>query len=903
MRFAWISVLIVVLDQAFKWLIGLAGLNAPLHLSIGPAFIDILVAPEPPDATFNISSTNSTTLVLLAALLSIHLLLTRWSNQFHFISSRTLIALQLAGGGITAQAVDLAVRGDAYSSFQLGLDQSFVIQSSIADLTLMVGFILLLDILLRGRSRIRSGVTLSGPKLALPSFNHLPRGIDNIHVDVYLSPRFRKSADRLIHAIVPHTIQQLRQGKRKLTLAGKQFSEFRNDFTELFTAALRKAKVNGEKQLPNLLYVSILKYIHNEVNNAVAAQLQSAKEGNNTTTLRGLKVRSNSELIEWLFRFREDIAAQTSLLLLQSLHDDKNHSLQKKVRHFLGEKYFFSLQAMEAPLVLSGTATSSTIQMEHYLLLGQQQNERNSFVSIDDLLGDIFSEHLPLVEENEESADRVNGYLRSPGDINSNTIATLSQPSVLMHPGNIAILLDPAWTERKLKRTQKLKELKRYNSLRRHRYFQQRLLEKLRYVLKKTGLAQWVVNTYQVQELLKKRSSDISPTLLVSLLSRGYSEKEFPARMRETLKTSRQPPNEAAIQEIQSLVKKRLDKLLDQSLMRFIHNFAHYRRDLLLLLSYQRAAADITLISRQSDIDTSRANYSLYEFLHTSEVGNEHSVVKSHIIIKADLRGSTEVTERLNDLELNPATHFDRNFFRPINDVIESYGAEKVFIEGDAIILILNEHAGDSHDKLIAARACGLASRILQIVTRQNRELAAYGLPELELGIGVAYHDGAPRYLFDNQHRITISPAINRADRLSACTWSIREWRKKHAARSDYVEVYQPAGSAIHQGEKAQKDLVFNLNGILLEESVFQRLNRELTLKKVNNALQEVAESSLYAVHFPDLNGTPHSLVLRRAPLHHFDPELGVDDSPAVEGRYFHEVIWREETLNRLRKR
>ncbi|NIR94221.1 MAG: hypothetical protein GWO08_11295, partial [Gammaproteobacteria bacterium] len=62
-------------------------------------------------------------------------------------------------------------------------------------------------------------------------------------------------------------------------------------------------------------------------------------------------------------------------------------------------------------------------------------------------------------------------------------------------------------------------------------------------------------------------------------------------------------------------------------------------------------------------------------------------------------------------------------------------------------------------------------------------------------------------------------------------------------------------------GEKSQKDVIFNLNGILLEPAVFDKLRQELTLKPVNNTISSIQDSQLYTFTSHDLTGESHSLV------------------------------------------
>lgn len=899
MRYAWIALVVILLDQATKWLLPALPVSGVWQTGVGDLSLEIIqskASQGQPEAT------NDTSLVLLAALLGAYLFITRWTSQFHFIATKAAIGLQLTGGGLTSQLIDVLFRGSVPGSLRIHLDSSsFTL--GVSDTALLAGLVLLLLALLRGSAKIQGRVTLSPAKIAPLQFNILPRGIDNIHIDVQLSPRFKKNLVRLVHNLVPLVIQQLQQGKRQITPPQRQLTAVQQEFSELLHGALHRAKVTGEKQLPDLLFIATIKLTHEEVNNCVASTLQKSKEGRKEHAIRGLKPKANDRLVSWLFRYRDHIIALSNSTLISAICGVQKENLKNGVKNYLGLDAVFSMQAIDTPLVLSESPTNELVQLEHYPILGQQQDDENSFVNIDRQLADVFTDCLSLVESVEDSSKRELYYLQKGGDINSNTIYTLSQPSVLMNPANVTLLLDTDWSQEKLKNTRKIGELKKYRKMLQHRRFQRRLREKLLQQLKKSGLSSWIIATYEVKELLKNSGADAPAAQLTSLLARKPGKAEFSQRVAAIFRGTSTPPSMEAVSAVWSDMQKKQSELLEKHLLAFTRDFAHYRSGLLTLLIYQRAASEVTLLDNKKDIDTSRANFSLYAFLHQSEEQSANAPILSHIIIKADLRGSTEVTEKLTELDLNPATHFDRNFFSPINALIESYGAEKVFIEGDAIILILNDRGGANQERLIAARACGLSAKILQTVAKQNRELVAYGLPELELGIGIAYHKGPPRYLFDSQHRITISPAINRADRLSACNWSIRKWHRMHGKISDFVEVYQPSPNAMGHGEKAQKDMVFNLNGILIEENVFKRITTELTPKRVTNPLTAIKESTLYAFQFPDLSGATHSLVIRRAPLHFFDPECSVDNCQNVEKRFFYEVLHNRNVLDRLRKR
>jgi class 3 adenylate cyclase len=798
----------------------------------------------------------------------------------------------LAAAGIASYATDILIAGSVQNTLRLDFSSMFTINAGIADIALMVGFALLVLALYQGGSKIRCSMPLAPSDIAPLRFSHLPRGVDNVHIDVLLSPEFCKQSSRVIHTLVPIVIRHLSQGKQTIALPQNLLAELTSQFNALLNTSLHLAKTRGDKQMPNLFFIATLKHLHNEVTNTVATTIQRKKESVHERNRRSLGTQKDIRAVEWMFRFRERIIATTNLTLINALGGGKNRDADKIIENVLGKRNLFIQQARHIWLLKAESSADEHLLMKHYLTLGLQQEDKNSFLNIDKLLSDIFRDFVPLIASH-AARERSDKHLIRDSD-------TLSQPSVMMNPRNITILLDTAWTQKQLKNLSRWHNWKKYRKLKKHLIFQQRLTLKLLGDLHKSDLVPWINAAYEVRSLLRNSSSVLSPVALTSMLAKTTSKTEFKQRLQELVKVSDSAPSAQAITASWERIHKQAEPLLKRNLLSFIRDFSRYRHDLALLFTYQRAAAQLSLLRNDKDIQTSRTNFSLYEFLCQSERRHADAPILSHIIIKADLRGSTDITQKLTELELNPATHFDRNFFSPINELIDNYGAEKVFIEGDAIILILNERQGDTEGRLIASHACGLAAKILQVVAKQNQELSAYGLPQLELGIGIAYSDETPRYLFDQQHRITISPAINRADRLSACAWGVRKWREKQQAAPSYVEVYQPSAKEMSHGEKAQKDLVYNLNGVLIEPEVFNKLELEISPKPLSTSLPQYPDSQLYGIEFPDLAGNPHRLVIRKAQVKVYDPDYRVGECPVVESRFFYEVIHEKGLLQQV---
>ena len=64
------------------------------------------------------------------------------------------------------------------------------------------------------------------------------------------------------------------------------------------------------------------------------------------------------------------------------------------------------------------------------------------------------------------------------------------------------------------------------------------------------------------------------------------------------------------------------------------------------------------------------------------EARPEQDQVVSHVIIKADVRGSTKMTQDLLARGLSPASHFSLNLHEPVKRLLDRFNAKKVFHRG-----------------------------------------------------------------------------------------------------------------------------------------------------------------------------------------------------------------------------
>jgi class 3 adenylate cyclase len=265
-------------------------------------------------------------------------------------------------------------------------------------------------------------------------------------------------------------------------------------------------------------------------------------------------------------------------------------------------------------------------------------------------------------------------------------------------------------------------------------------------------------------------------------------------------------------------------------------------------------------------------NNRLYECLLQDEARPLHDLVVSHVIIKADVRGSTKMTQDLLARGLSPASHFSLNLHEPVKRLLDKYEAKKVFIEGDAIVLAIFETESTRSYARAVARACILSRQILTVCNSYNDRAAASQLPPLELGIGVAFQGSAPTYWTDGESRIMISKALNLSDRLSGCAKLAKRLltgQKTHFSVFQFLTALEGASA-----EELDEFLVrFNMNGIELNEEGFEKLREEISLETIETKLdmpwstQQPSAAARHAVPAPSHNAAAAAKTISGKPV------------------------------------
>ena len=746
-----------------------------------------------------------------------------------------------------------------------------------------------------------SVLNLSGdaaPRIELTSYNlmlpmgTLAIGVDNIHHDVYLSPRFvQASRDYLFELIRQHTASNFMSGVELRNARSIDGAGFRKLLSELLQSAVTQAKFYKNVEIDILFRLAILKFITQELVNQFANIILEGKEW---IRQRGEHFERSQQAHVLKAKLTELQSARRGVLrvvgqqVAQMVVDAEENVVCKTRRALFGEDFAPYYDLLKNRLIFLDGGKDDSYFLEHFVLLGNYVRDPDRFEAMDALFQEFLQqagvaighdpdfveaqrEHQAMLdqvqamrteianleeqrEQHRKKLDRGDGFLTkflSSGDP-ANIKASLNDielrlkhqqlkleefgpqaeaakqkldfflkghhgqlGSFLNEPKNAAKLFDPA-AEPEALRGQRTQLLARFME----RMEQQEVLYH-------------VLAGYEIRNI----AAQYHPPVHLQQLRKALVSKDELKRVEQVLKQV--PAKQLSAKPIEELGRKirRYSRDETQALvLKFATDFLRLRRELRDAEHLTACMERVNLVSTEQARDLSRLNNRLYECALQDEAKPQQDPVVSHVIIKADVRGSTRMTQDLLTRGLNPASHFSLNLHEPVKKLLDRYSAKKVFIEGDAIILAIFETESSRAYARPVAKACVLARQILAVCNSYNDSAAKTDLPALELGLGVAFQGSAPAYWTDGDSRIMISKALNLSDRLSGCTKLARRMlaeQKSNLSIFHFLQTMQGASA-----EELDEFLVrYNRNGIELNEEGFQKLSEEISLESVETNL------------------------------------------------------------------
>jgi len=729
------------------------------------------------------------------------------------------------------------------------------------------------------------------------SLGTLAVGVDNIHHDVFLSPKFVEVTGAYL---LEFTRQNANLGFRTQAERSKmdrkaprppEASAWKRHLADLLHAGLQQAKYKKNIEIDVLLRVALLKFLTQEISAQFANLLLEAKE---YIRSRGAHFEHTEQAHVMKSRLAEVQADRRNMFRLvgqhvyQAIVDIEENSLTRARKALFGDELVGAYEALNNRLAFVEGGKDDVLFLEQYVLLGNYLRDQDRFETFDAFFLDFLRESVlagdhgnELSEEWREHQALVDSALAGRAEIarleeeHSALARRIERSDGLM--ARVGFGSDPASiraamtdVEKKLReRRHKLEEMSPRIEAAKGKaeylagQYQERLGDYLNQPenarrlfdvnapgeergsaaeMRDRMLDEWVARLEQRDLLihilatyqLRNISLDYCPPIHLQQLKKALVSREEFKHVEDILKQF--PARQFSTQRIDELAKK-IRRATREEIravaLRFAEDFMRLRRD---IRNYERLTAAmerVNLVRNERTRDLSDLNNSLYEFLLNEEAKPAEDRVVSHTIIKADVRGSTKITQDLLARGLNPASLFSLNFYEPVKRILERYGAAKVFIEGDALVLAIYENESNRAQQRAVSKACALSRQILAVSAAYNERAESTDLPRLELGVGIAYQGSAPTYWMDTDSRIMISRALNLSDRLSSCSKAAKRLLSRNPSFF-HLFLFQTMMEGVAEDEADEFLIRFNLNGVELNEEGFQKLQEEIALTSID---------------------------------------------------------------------
>ena len=739
------------------------------------------------------------------------------------------------------------------------------------------------------------------PRTLSLGIDNLARGIDNYHIDVKLSKKFAASVRTMTDVLV----SQLAVPNPKSRDNSKPLETLKDCYVDMMTVLLHRVKTDLQPNAISFLQMAPIKFTIQTIRARLEDDLR--KLAARTAELRNqgsTEALASDQKLFWLRKNFEGILYLVSKQIFNQMHRAEVKLIAAiRAQHMPPEVRELSDLAYN-PLLFTSELSSLQLLIHEYCLW-DVNGHADGFIKLNSALEQLCKQRLkdfpesPLKSTQQDDAgmaeitDELGGFYASQPflgqskdtkDLFSEQISWLENPRLVQDYFDIDHHRDGL---REVRKQQGFAAWwKQRGEINRRAKF---LLQFIK-LLKNQKLLGLMLASYEVKNFwtplmaekleLKTVCLFLSGQLDSKRLSEGPSPGQHPA-----------PEHLKFLEELKIRIQQQLDSVTPNVAAKILIDIVRYRLHLKYYRLTNRIFNRISLLTKQTDMQLSSEAGTLYALPVSSEIEEDDERIVHHGILKADVRGSTTVTDELQNKGLNPASYFSLRFFDPINTFLSTFGANKVFIEGDAIILSFLEYEHTPQQWFSVARACGMAREMITIVAGNNRHSTQMGLPVLELGIGICYSASAPRFLYDDGKPIMISGAIGLADRLSSCSWNLRQQMQ---AGLFNIDVFRYAEGEKGKGEKGQHYVRYNVNGILIDNEAFAKLQSEVSFTRLRLKLNG-KECVFFAGQYPDCQGKKHELVIREGDVGLWKNER-IEDNPDGNEKYYEVVVNRKVT-------
>jgi lipoprotein signal peptidase len=277
----------------------------------------------------------------------------------------------LCAVGVTGNLVDRLWFGGVIELLHFNLGP-VILSLNLADVLFVAGLVLLArDTAVRMTTPRHSQVPLSSPPEPLPDLGSLPRGIDNVRIDVRLSPQFEAAARRLLSSLLYQHIGHERYGAKPTPPSRQEFTDFRTAYSALIGAVVRLAKQEQRPYPVVLTQLAVLKFLSAEVTREFDVQIGHLRGILGSDAKGGRKMLLH-EHITALAQRRRTIELQARIQLSDEIKRVETGAGVKLRESLLGQAWVIDESVLFNPLLAAGDPQDPQVAMRHYVLLGKR---------------------------------------------------------------------------------------------------------------------------------------------------------------------------------------------------------------------------------------------------------------------------------------------------------------------------------------------------------------------------------------------------------------------------------------------------------------------------------------------------------------------------------------------------
>ena len=493
--------------------------------------------------------------------------------------------------------------------------------------------------------------------------NRLNLGVDNIRFDVSLSPEFCRTTSKVIlQLIVKNFKSPNAPGLDKNFNWFKERNEFKRLCCDVLRDAINKAKLAHEVQINYLGQIAVIELFRKEIKKQHEVCIQNFKKAirkHEIAQNQKRRIKLKEELSK-IIQNRKSIYREVSIDIFKCWSEVQTEDLNDLREVNFGREAILPDEFFSNSLLKVDNPSDDIFMLEEYVLLGHRLEEPNRYESliclIKSILGDIYKKNFgpqEISDQNINVPDKQDEFQDNYDKIIDNLIKEVDNIDILFnyfHSQNLYKKLK----KRKGDKEELLKLKQRLND-------QKTLLNLFLKKFSSGGLIKGIVAVYEMQHIYHEYCPPLSPQEVLQFIVTTRARKNIINKLKKFKKYYGKSYSLRPLRKIINNQKKITNKKKKEYLLQFIKGLACYHRDLENFKLLTDLIDCVNLTFEERIIKLSRANNTLYEFLLPHELVLGEKPIINHVIIKADVRGSTDIVSQMNEKGLNPASNFSLN--------------------------------------------------------------------------------------------------------------------------------------------------------------------------------------------------------------------------------------------------